>query len=78
MPKAVDLLRQGRNEELWQMCCGFASLNLEQFMAVQERLLMEQVELLRRSALGRRVMQGATPRSLDEFRRLVPLTTYQD
>lgn len=78
MPRAVELLQQGRNEELWQMCCGFLSLNGEQFMAIQERLLLEQMELLNRSALGNKIMRGANPTTVDEFRRQVPLTTYAD
>jgi hypothetical protein len=78
MPRAVELLRQGRNEELWQMCCGFISLSLEQFMAIQKRLLLEQIELLSRSALGNKIMRGARPKTVEEFRQWVPLTTYAD
>ncbi|MEE8618709.1 MAG: GH3 auxin-responsive promoter family protein, partial [Dehalococcoidales bacterium] len=78
MPKAVELLRQGRNEELWQMCCGFLSLTLEQFMAVQKRLLLEQIGLLNRCTLGRKIMRGTKPETVDEFREQVPLTTYAD
>lgn len=78
MPIAVELLRQGRNEELWQMCCGFISLTLEQFMAIQKRLLLEQIELLNRSVLGNKIMRGAKPQTVEEFREQVPLTTYDD
>ncbi|MFC1928797.1 GH3 auxin-responsive promoter family protein [Chloroflexota bacterium] len=78
MPRAVELLQQGRNEELWQMCCGFINLNLEQFMAIQKRLLLEQMELLKRCALGNRIMSGAKPETVAEFRQQVPLTTYVD
>ena len=78
MPKAVELLRQGRNEELWQMCCGFLSLNLEQFMDIQKRLLLEQLELLNGCPLGKKIMHGAKPRTVEEFRKQVPLTTYSD
>ncbi len=78
MPKAVELLRQGRNEELWQMCCGFLSLNLEQFMTIQKRLLLEQIELLNRCALGKKIMNGAKPETIEEFRQQVLLTTYAD
>ena len=78
MPKAVELLRQGRNEELWQMCCGFLSLNLEQFMAIQKRLLLEQIGLLNRCVLGKKIMRRARPETVDEFRQQVPLTTYAD
>jgi hypothetical protein len=78
MPKVVELLQQGRNEELWQMCCGFLNLSLEQFMAIQKRLLLEQLELLSRCALGRKLMNGARPRTVEEFRERVPLTSYID
>ncbi len=78
MPKAIELLRQGRSEELWQMCCGFLSLNLEQFMTIQKRLLLEQLGLLNRCALGKKIMRGAKPETVEEFREQVPLTTYAD
>jgi hypothetical protein len=78
MPKAVELLRQRRNEELWQMCCGFLNFSLEQFMAVQKRLLLEQIRLLSRSALGKKLLNGPRPETVEEFRRRVPLTTYAD
>jgi hypothetical protein len=60
------------------MCCGFIDLSLEQFMAIQKRLLLEQMELLKNCALGRKVMHGATPNTVEEFREQVPLTTYTD
>jgi len=78
MPKVVELLRQGRNEELWQMCCGFLNLSLEQFMTIQKRLLLEQLELLSHCALGKKIMNGAKPETVDEFRQRVPLTSYAD
>jgi hypothetical protein len=78
MTRLVDLLREGRKEELWKMCCGFIDLSLEQFMAIQKRLLLEEIELLKNSELGRRVMRGATPQTVEEFREQVPLTTYSD
>jgi hypothetical protein len=78
MTRPIELLRQGRKEELWQMCCGFINLSLEQFMAIQNRLLLEQIELLKNCELGRRVMGGAMPETIEEFREQVPLTTYSD
>ena len=78
MPKAIELLRQGRNEELWQMCCGFLSLTLQQFMTIQKRLLLEQIELLNRCTLGKKIMRGVKPETIEEFREQVPLTTYAD
>jgi hypothetical protein len=76
--KPIELFRQGRHEELWQMCCGFLDLSLEQFMAIQKRLLLEQIELLKNCKLGTRLMRGAMPETVDEFREQVPLTTYAD
>ena len=78
MSKVLELLQQGKKEELWQMCCGFIDLSLEQFMAIQKRLLLEQIELLKGCEMGRKVMRGATPTSVEEFRERVPLTTYAD
>jgi hypothetical protein len=78
MTRPIDLIRQGRKEELWQMCCGFLDLSLEQFMAIQKRLLLEQIELLKNSELGRRVMGGVMPETVEEFREQVSLTTYAD
>jgi hypothetical protein len=76
--KPIELFRQGRHEELWQMCCGFLDLSLEQFMTIQKRLLMEQIELLKNCKLGTKLMRGAMPETMDEFREQVPLTTYAD
>jgi hypothetical protein len=78
MTRPIDLLREGRREELWQMCCGFIHLSLEQFMAIQKRLLLEQIELLKNCELGERVMRRTMPETIEEFRQQVPLTTYDD
>ena len=78
MTRPIDLLRQGRKEELWQMCCGFIDLSLEQFMVIQKRLLLEQIGLLKGCELGRKVMRGAMPETVEEFREQVPLTIYGD
>ncbi len=47
-------------------------------MVIQRRLLLEQIELLKKCELGREVMRGAMPTSVEEFRMTVPLTTYKD
>ena len=78
MVRPIDLLRQGRKNELWLMCCGFVDLSLDQFMAIQNRLLLEQLELLKASRIGSRVMGGAMPNTVEGFRKEVPLTTYND
>ena len=78
MIRPIDLLRQGKKDELWQMCCGFIELSLEQFMDIQKTLLLKQIELLKNCELGRKIMRGAMPATVEEFREQVPLTTYGD
>jgi hypothetical protein len=73
-----ELLKQGKTGEIWDRCCGFIDLSLEDFMRIQRRLLLEQLELLKKCEMGQRIMDGAIPESMEEFRELVPLTTYAD
>ena len=73
-----QLLKAKQNQEIWQKYCGFLDLNIQEFMAIQESLLLEQIELYANSALGRKIMQGQHPRSVEEFRKIVPLTDYED
>ena len=76
--KISDLIRQGRHEEVWQKFCGFLDLTLPEFMAIQKRLLREQLQLVGRSKLGRIIMGDDPPQDVEEFRRRVRLTTYED
>lgn len=71
-----ELFRQGHHDELWERCCGFIDLSLPEFMEIQSRLLKEQLGLLKKCELGRRILGKANPETVDEFRRMVPLTTY--
>ena len=65
-------------DELWQRYCGFLDLSVDEFMAIQGKLLMREIELVAGSTLGRKIMGNRVPESVEEFRRLVPLTTYED
>jgi hypothetical protein len=78
MTRAIELFRQGKHEELWQKCCGYLGLSLPGFMNIQERLMLEQLELLKGCALGRKLLGRASPRNVAEFRQQVPLTVYGD
>jgi len=78
MEKASDLIAQGRTAEVWQTYCGFLDLRMDEFMRIQERLLMEQMHLFAACKLGRQIIGEKVPTSVAEFRRLVPLTEYQD
>ena len=76
MPKVIDLLKEGRTEEVWQMCCGFVDLSMDEFMNIQNRLLLEQIQLLGNCELGRRLMNGDVADTVEEFRESTPMTTY--
>ncbi len=78
MATLVELFRQRQHEELWRRCCGFIDLSLEDFMRIQRQLLLEQLDQLKKCELGRYIMHELNPRSVDEFRELVPLTIYDD
>ncbi len=60
------------------MCCGYLGLTIGEFMDIQRRLLEEQLARLNASSLGQKIMRGARPQTLAEFRKSVPLTTYKD
>ncbi len=78
MSDLAQLFREGRHDELWRKCCGFIDLSLDEFMRVQRQLLLEQIEALKKCELGQNVMRGLSPRNIEEFRELVPLTSYED
>ena len=65
-------------DELWQRYCGFLDLSIDEFMEIQEELLMDQIDRVADSTLGKKIMGNQKPRSVEEFRRTVPLTTYDD
>lgn len=64
--------------QIWQEYCGYLDLSLPEYMEIQKRLLLEQIELYANSRLGRHIMRSKKPATVEEFRRSVPLTTYDD
>jgi len=64
--------------ELWQRYCGFLDLSIGEFMDIQQELLMDEIERVADSILGKKIMGNRKPKSVEEFRRMVPLTTYED
>jgi hypothetical protein len=78
MDHCIELLRSKKHDELWRLCCGYLDLSLEETMQIQKRLLLEQLPCLNNSEIGRVVMRGASPETIEEFRKQVPLTTYKD
>jgi hypothetical protein len=64
--------------ELWQRYCGFLDLSIDEFMDIQKELLMDEIARVADSILGKKIMGNRKPRSVEEFRQTVPLTTYED
>jgi hypothetical protein len=78
MTSVGDMLRQGQQDEVWTKYCGFLDLRMEEFMEIQKRLLMEQINLVQNSDLGKRFMGETSSLSVDDFRKNLPVTTYED
>jgi len=78
MTSLSTLLQQGRKEEIWTKYCGYLDLSIDEFMEIQERLLLEQIDLLGKCLMGRMLMGDVIPTTIKEFREVVPLTTYGD
>ncbi len=64
--------------ELWQRYCGFLDLSIDEFMSIQKELLMDEIDRVGDSPLAKKIMGNRKPKSVEEFRRMVPLTTYED
>ena len=73
-----EKLHQYSKEEIWEEYCGFLTLSSEEFMSIQNRLLLEQIEMWSASGIGQGILKGKHPRTVEEFREMVPLTTYED
>ena len=72
------LLEEGRRDELWMKHCGYFTLSPDDFMDVQKRLLLEQINILGKSPIGKQLFGDKIPISVEEFRQNVPLTRYED
>ena len=77
MSTATELLKRGRKDQIWMKYCGFLDLSLQEFMEIQERLLMEQIALIHNSEIGKEFLKQV-PKNVDEFRNMVPVTSYED
>ncbi len=78
MTLTAELIRQGQKEKVWSKYCGYLDLSMKEYMQIQERLMFEQFELLKDCAIGKKFFGSKPPKSIQEFRERVPLTTYED
>ncbi len=72
------LLNAKRKDEIWQKYCGFLDLSVSEFMDIQNSLLLEQLQLFENSELGRSIFKNKHPKTVAEFRKMIPLTEYDD
>lgn len=73
-----ELLVAQDHERIWDYYCGFLDLSIDAYMTIQYRLMEEQLLLWSESQLGQQILKGQKPKTIEAFRRLVPLTTYED
>ena len=73
-----EKLKKQQYKEIWQQYCGFLDLSMDGYMKIQRRLMEEQIQLWSNCGLGQSILKGKHPRNLDEFRKMVPLTEYED
>lgn len=73
-----ELLKDGTHKQIWEKYCGFIDLTMDEFMEIQERLLLEQIDILYNCQLGQKVLKGKKPTTVKEFRQSIPFTTYDD
>lgn len=73
-----EKIRNDSKENIWKEYCGFLDLSIEDYMIIQQRLAMEQIQNWSRCALGQHFLNGQIPETIDQFRKMVPLTTYSD
>ena len=73
-----EKLKNHQYQDIWQEYCGFLNLSLEEYMRIQNRLMLEQISLWSRCELGKQMLQGKIPQDITAFRQQMPLTTYED
>lgn len=73
-----EMLEERQFDKIWQSYCGFLDLSMESYMEIQNRLMEEQIDLWCKSPLGKGILKSKKPKTIDDFRNMVPLTTYDD
>lgn len=63
---------------IWQRYCGFLDLSMDEFMNIQERNLLDQIDMVSNSPLAALIFNNNKPKTVSEFRQFTRLTTYED
>jgi len=74
-----DILFERKDDQkLWLKYCGFLDLYIEEFMTIQKTLLNDEIDMLQKSELGKKIIGSRKIENLDDFRKSVPFTAYKD
>jgi phenylacetate-coenzyme A ligase PaaK-like adenylate-forming protein len=76
--KKDTLFERKDDRKIWLKYCGFLDLYMEEFMTIQKALLIDEIELIQKSELGKKMLGSQKIENLDDFRKNVPFTTYND
>lgn len=73
-----ELIRKNNKRYLWNKYCSFLELSIDDYMDIQNELILEQISLWKESKLGKSILNNVDINSIDEFRNKVKLTAYDD
>lgn len=73
-----EKLKKISKEKIWEEYCGYLDLSIDDYMAIQKRLLQEQLEIWSGSGIGRAILKGRRLCGGEDFRTILPLTDYYD
>lgn len=65
-------------KRLWREYCAVVQLPIDQFMDIQNALLSEQLDLVAKNRWYDSFVGGGLPKSIEEYRRVVPLHVWKD
>lgn len=72
------MLETQTKTEIWNKYCGFLDMNLIEYMNIQYLLLWKQLEALSNCEIGRRFVKEYEIKTIEDFKKYIPLTSYMD
>lgn len=72
------LFKKNKKKKLWDKHCYFLDLSLDEFMEIQKEELNNQLKLWNDSKLRHHIINNDIEITINNFREIIPLTTYYD
>lgn len=76
--KFEEKLKTRGRKEVFDEYCSFLDLSMDEYMRIQNSLLKEQIQLWQRSDLAKHIIHDKKIESIHDFKKYIPLTTYDD